>query len=75
MQFISILLALLGDYTRNGLIVCNLISIIPGILECETNKKISFVQLSSYIKTFHMIKICIKIYAKLHFQRPVSVRK
>ena len=73
MQFISILLALLRDYTRNGLIVCYLIPIIPGILEFKSNKKINFVQFSSNIKTIHMIKICIKIYAKLHFQRPISV--
>ena len=39
MQIISILLALLGDHTRNGSIVCNLIPIIPGILEFKSNKK------------------------------------
>ena len=73
MQFINILLAFLGDYTRNGLIVCNLIPIIPGILEFKSNKKISFVHFSFYIKTIHIIKICIKIYEKLHFQRSISV--
>ena len=73
MQFISILLAFLGDYTRKGLIVCNLIPIIPGILEFKSNKKISFVNFSSNIKTIHIIQICIKIYAKLHFQRPISI--
>ena len=47
MQFISILLALLGDCTRNGLIVCNLIPIIPGIFDCKSNKK-------SVLFTFHL---------------------
>ena len=35
MQFISILLAFLGDFTRTGLIAYNLILILPGILECK----------------------------------------
>ena len=43
MQFISILLAFLGgDYTRNDLIPCNLIRIIPCILDCKSNQNIHF---------------------------------
>ena len=31
--------AFIGDYTRNDLITCNLIRIIPGILEGKSNEK------------------------------------
>ena len=66
MQLFRILLAFLGDFTRNGLIVSNLIQIIPGILECKSNQ-IFFFRFSSNIKIIHKIKIYIKNYAKLHF--------
>ena len=70
MQFINILLAFLGDFTRNGLIACNLIPILPGILEC----KYIFVQFSSNINISHIIKICIKIVANCTFNDPFRLR-
>ena len=39
MHFNHIFQACNGDYTRNDLITCNLIRIIPGILEGKSNEK------------------------------------
>ena len=69
MQFISILLAILD------MVACNLIRIIPGILECKLNLEYTFIHFSSKINFIHIVELCIKIYAKLHFQRPISVKK
>ena len=44
MQFISISITFIQDYTSNGLIACNMILIIPGNKECKSNKKYVVVQ-------------------------------
>ena len=40
---LSALLAFLSDSARNDMITCNLIRIIPGILECKFNQNLHFI--------------------------------
>ena len=61
MQFISIVLAFLD------MGACNLIRIIPGILECKLNLKYTLIHFSSKINFIHIVELCIKIYANCTF--------
>ena len=65
MQFnISFVLAFLGDSAKYDIMTCNLIRIIPGILECKFNTKNILIHFSYRINFIHIIAICMKIYAK-----------